>query len=51
MGREKVTLTVTVKKKLWEKLEKSRVQGDYKIPRSQIVEKALEEYLKKEVKK
>ncbi len=51
MGREKGTLTVTVNKKLLEKLEKARVQGDYKVSRSQIVEKALEEYLKKEGKK
>ena len=51
MGREKVTLTVTIKKQLWEKLEKARKQGDYKIPRSQIVEKALEQYLNKGARK
>jgi len=44
---KKGVLNATIDQQILEQLKKAQKQGDYTIPASQIVEKALKEYFKK----
>jgi len=50
-GINKPRFTITMHKEILARLDVFRTSKDFPIPRSQVIEKATEQYLKKEAKK